>query len=113
MSLAILGSIVVALGGTHQSPCRGRRAPRSAWQSSSGAIKQAWKPYAKSSSKNCVGQEMLKHPELSMDIEKFVRAKVWGTEDVGEEEGVERFCRGKTNLSGIPPTYLIPMFCSM
>ena len=40
--------------------------------------KKSWKQYAKASSKHYVDRQMKQHPQLSMEIEKFVRSKSVG-----------------------------------
>lgn len=65
-----------------------------------------WQSFKQSSSKSYV-LEQCEDSTALLECEKFLRARLWESGPVAQEETVERFCRGRSSHKGISPTYKI------
>eukprot|EP00974_Lingulodinium_polyedra_P034956 3358691-Lingulodinium_polyedra.AAC.1 len=74
-------------------------------QHAAAKASKTWQTHVHTSSKAVVDKFLEEHPEQATQLEKFCQSALWKIPE-GNQSKVERFCRGRTTINKLPPSYV-------
>lgn len=73
----------------------------------------SWKTHVSATCKARIDSILQENPELMVEVEKFAEsAQQWKKEDEVEQDQVKRFCRGRTTIAKLPPSFVSALLAS-
>eukprot|EP00974_Lingulodinium_polyedra_P042919 4120803-Lingulodinium_polyedra.AAC.1 len=69
-----------------------------------------WETYSKDHTDRFIQERIKNDKDLALQVEKFINSKLWQKTEKSTKPKVPRFCRGRTTMEKIPPSFMVETF---